>query len=76
MLCVNPLSNTNNFSPQDNAILLRLESLKEWFVFHDLSCILKCRLEYISISLLIYNTLRLIFGLFFSNFFQLSFPNG
>ena len=30
-----------DFLLQDNAILLRMESLKEWFVLYDLSCALK-----------------------------------
>ena len=56
-----PLNNS------DNAILLHLGSLKEWFVLHDLSCVLNCRQD-IYIHFLTYNTLRIIVGLFFSIF--------
>ena len=33
------------FLMQDNVILLRLESLKEWLVFHELRCTFKCKQE-------------------------------
>ena len=33
------------FLLQDNTILLRLESLKKWYDFHGLICLLKCRLD-------------------------------
>ena len=57
------------FLLQDNTILFRSESLKEWFVFHDLSCVLKWRQD-ICFFFLTYNTLRATTGLFFSNFCQ------
>ena len=51
----------------DNIILFRLESLKEWFVFHDLNCVVKFRQDVYSFFL-IYNTLRATVQLF-SQFF-------
>ena len=36
-----PLNNADSFLLQDNVIFLRLESLKEELVFHDLSYVLK-----------------------------------
>ena len=51
------------FLLKNNVILLHLESLKKWLVFHALSYVLKRRL-------------RAIFRLFFSGFFQSCFPYG
>ena len=64
-----PCNNADNVLLQDNAILLFLhsESLIESFVFHDLSYILKHKLE--PFLFLIYKMLRAIVGLFFSNAF-------
>ena len=43
MFIVIPLNNADSFLLQDNAIFLRLESLKKELVFHDLSYGLKQR---------------------------------
>ena len=59
------------FLLQNNAIL-HLKPLKELFGFHDLHWVLKCKPDIYSFFR--YNTLRAIVGLFFSNFFQSSFP--
>ena len=63
------------FLLEDNTILLRLESLKEWLISYDLKCSLKCSPGYIFIFLA-YNILREVVELFFSDFFQSSFPEG
>ena len=67
------------FLLQGNAILLHLESLKEWLVFHDFSYVLKYKQD-TYFSFLAYRTLRLRLRLtlrsFLSIFFQSSFSDG
>ena len=67
------------FLLQGNAILLHLESLKEWLVFHDFSYVLKYKPD-TYFSFLAYRTLRLRLRLtlrsFLSIFFQSSFSDG
>ena len=65
LLTIFSLIMQNFFLLQDNVILLCLESLKEWFYFHDLNFVLKCR-HHIFLFL-IYNTLRAIAGFFLLN---------
>ena len=58
------------FLQQNNAIHFHSESIKAQLVFQDLSYFLKHKEK------LAYKTLRVITTLFFSNFFQSSFPDG
>ena len=64
MFIVIPLNNADSFLLQDNAIFLRLESLKEELVFHDLSYVLKQK-EDIFLPFLAYKTLRAILHYFY-----------
>ena len=70
-----PLSNADDFftARQCNPVGILLKSLKE-LVFHDWSCIFKCRKDIYSFFLT-FNTLRTIASLFLSNNFQSSFPH-